>query len=436
MKNPVHRLILAITMAASLIFLAGCEERTDYEGFSKACIDSLYLGEVSPSAPIGGEMKAAIDSTYTRTLNDMTMVFLKYIGLPVPCDSSVQLVQDLLKNMIAKATFDLSDADENGNITVRVHPVTVLVDLAQDLDDYYYDFYLRNNSLEFSELSDEQFEKTYLDQVITMFETQLIGADTPTTVTVNISVTGSQPENMTIDADALKQLMIASIKGFDLLDEEPYPQVSRLEQINFECSGYVKAYLDALYLANFSDLPQYVDISESELEDAYISALYYESWVFLSYLGFEQPDSLEDEENSVISQELLTEAALLINDIYQCAKYEVGPADSKGNLSVTVTPIDIYNACDAQIQQLYESMDPSVNSEMASLDDEAFISDYVLNAIDIFRSHLEQVPYSDPVTIPVQISIDQDGLFGMPDDVLEEIDYTIINYDLNDTNIS
>ena len=123
-------------------------------------------------------MKAAIDSTYTRTLNDMTMVFLKYIGLPVPCDSSVQLVQDLLKNMIAKATFDLSDADENGNITVRVHPVTVLVDLAQDLDDYYYDFYLRNNSLEFSELSDEQFEKTYLDQVITMFETQLIGADT------------------------------------------------------------------------------------------------------------------------------------------------------------------------------------------------------------------------------------------------------------------
>ena len=236
--------------------------------------------------------------------------------------------------------------------------------------------------------------------------------------------------------DALKQLMIASIKGFDLLDEEPYPQVSRLEQINFECSGYVKAYLDALYLANFSDLPQYVDISESELEDAYISALYYESWVFLSYLGFEQPDSLEDEENSVISQELLTEAALLINDIYQCAKYEVGPADSKGNLSVTITPIDIYNACDAQIQQLYESMDPSVNSEMASLDDEAFISDYVLNAIDIFRSHLEQVPYSDPVTIPVQISIDQDGLFGMPDDVLEEIDYTIINYDLNDTNIS
>lgn len=55
MKNPVHRLILAITMAASLIFLAGCEERTDYEGFSKACIDSLYLGEVSPSAQSVGK---------------------------------------------------------------------------------------------------------------------------------------------------------------------------------------------------------------------------------------------------------------------------------------------------------------------------------------------------------------------------------------------
>lgn len=436
MKIPVHRLILTVTMAAALIFLAGCEEKADYEEFSRVCIDSLYLGEVSPSAPISRNMKSAIDSTYEKTLNDMSMVFLKYIGLTVPDDTSVQTVQDLLKNMIAKATFDISNADENGNVTVRVHPVNMLVDLAQDLDDYYYDFYLRNNSLEFAELSDKQFEKIYLDQIITMFKAQLIDADTPTTVTVNISVTGSQTENMSMDTDTLKQLMITSIKGFNLLGQEPYPQMTRLEQIDFECSAYVKAYLDALYLANFSDLPQYVDITESELEDAYISALYFEAWVFLGYLGFEEPMDPNDEENSVISQELLEEAALLINDIYQCAKYEVSPADSEGNLLITITPIDIYNACNAQIQALYESTDPSINSEMADLTDEDLISYYVLNAIDIFRAQLEQVPYMDPVTIPVQISIDQDGLFGMPDEVLEEIDYTIINYDIDYTDIS
>ena len=44
MKNPVHRLILAITMAASLIFLAGCEERTDYEGFSRHAL-TVFIWE-------------------------------------------------------------------------------------------------------------------------------------------------------------------------------------------------------------------------------------------------------------------------------------------------------------------------------------------------------------------------------------------------------
>ena len=191
----------------------------------------------------------------------------------------------------------------------------------------------------------------------------------------------------------------------------------------FDCSGYVKSMLDATYKGDFDSYALTTKSTLDAIENDYNSFMAHETEVWLQYCGFSETD--------IIPEDIRTQITELIKTLYKDATYTMKEADKNGNVELTIAPINIYNAVQKDYERFNaEFKERNDNYDFSDYSDEDFTRAYLEPMIDLFKKHLEHVPYQEPVVVTIQVVPDASGRYGISDDDVTTLYNSIINYTL------
>ena len=175
---------------------------------------------------------------------------------------------------------------------------------------------------------------------------------------------------------------------------------------HFDCSGYIQAMLDSLYKGEHN----YQEGINAEIEK------------FLSYMNISDNASFVDENTR-------TNLRSFFQKVYQYANYTVAEADKKGNVKITIQPIQIFTpareALDAYVNDFFARNDAG---EFAELSDEAFYSQYIQGALDILNTYANTISYGDAITITVAVTSNEQHVYSITDEAFDSIDEHILDY--------
>ena len=198
----------------------------------------------------------------------------------------------------------------------------------------------------------------------------------------------------------------------------------------FDATKYIQGLLDKTYLGEFDEYMNVVDITENECEDDYISGLESEAEYFASVF---QIDNLTDDIKADIVD--------LYKEIYSYSKYTVSAAtkqdDKTYSVKVTVEPIDIFHlVADALNGGAADDFNAQYDDvDVASMSDDEYDTFYAAYdaawaqlIIDLTREKLPELGYLDSSSLLVQVTEDEDGLWGIPQSDFDNLDWLIIDY--------
>jgi len=200
----------------------------------------------------------------------------------------------------------------------------------------------------------------------------------------------------------------------------------------FDASKYVKGILDENYLGQYDpDFLEMVDATESEAEEIYLGNLEGESQVFANVF------TVDD-----MSGDVLDATMELYRQIYSRAKYTVDPAtkidDNTYGVKVTVEPIDVFYPVAEQLRSDEPTSDILNNflaayaeTDFSTISDEdyaAYDAAWAQMIIDLTYESLETSGYLEPQSLVLQVTKDDDGVWGISDTDLSNFDYLVIDY--------
>ena len=190
----------------------------------------------------------------------------------------------------------------------------------------------------------------------------------------------------------------------------------------FDCSGYIQAMLDSIYKGDHAAYAKLTKLSEERLAENYEEGINAEIETLISYMNI-------SESSSYVNEATRSNAREMFKKIYQYANYTVGEADAKGNVTVTIQPINIYQLAQDELMtynnDFYTRND---NGEFASMEDEEFYSTYIQGAIDILNKYVDQIGYGAPQDVTVRVKANSQNVYSIKDSEFLELDKYIINY--------
>ena len=206
----------------------------------------------------------------------------------------------------------------------------------------------------------------------------------------------------------------------------------------FDATKYVQGVLDENYLGKFDpDFLEMVEGTESEAEEIYLGNLEAESNVFASFFEIED-----------LSGELLDDTMALYKDIYAMSKYSLEPAtmvnDETFAIQVTVEPIDIFHLVYEEIEK-EEPTSPAVQAFVETYGDpdmenmteaeidaliDGFDAAYARMCIDLTREMLPKAGYMEPETVMVQVKLNSDDVWEIPNNDFLSFDNRVIDYNV------
>jgi hypothetical protein len=191
---------------------------------------------------------------------------------------------------------------------------------------------------------------------------------------------------------------------------------------HFDCSGYIQAMLDSLYKGEHDAYATITKLTSDELEQNYQEGINAEIEKFLSYMNISDNASFVDENTR-------TNLRSFFQKVYQNANYTVAEADKKGNVKITIQPIQIFTpakeALDAYVNDFFARNDAG---EFAELSDEAFYSQYIQGALDILNTYANTISYGDAITITVAVTSNEQHVYSITDEAFDSIDEHILDY--------
>lgn len=212
---------------------------------------------------------------------------------------------------------------------------------------------------------------------------------------------------------------------------------------SFDATKYVQGILDENYLGKYDDdFLEMVDSTASEAEEIYAHNLEQESNYFASVFGIED-----------MSGDTLDATMELYRKIYANSKYTVDPAtkqdDDTFSVKVTVEPIDVFHLVADEFAKLDgdggditspavkafsdKYMDIDVNT-MTDEQYETYLADFETDwtqmILDLTEEKLPDSGYLDAKSILIQVTKDEDGIWGIPDEDFQNLDWLIIDYNI------
>jgi hypothetical protein len=194
--------------------------------------------------------------------------------------------------------------------------------------------------------------------------------------------------------------------------------ISLLTQGEFDASGYVQGILDSTYKGQFE---QYMKLTKDTAENAqaaYDTVMETKAEALATYTSVKLTDE--------------TKAKFLeySKQIYQNTKYEVSKATKTDNgftVDVVISPMTILKNI-ATEGEVYVTDFNTRNSsgEFAEFTEEEFQAEYANGIMQIFENNISNIQYGEPITVTVNVSLQDDKVYSMAADEFTKIDSVML----------
>lgn len=192
---------------------------------------------------------------------------------------------------------------------------------------------------------------------------------------------------------------------------------------------YINNIMEGCY---YGDVAKYVEVCEATLDDA--QAAHDNTVKFYAY----QLMVFNGVDHEYISDEMYNKFVELAGSILAKAKFKVNEAvqvNDEWQVKVEISPIDINDTTWDEVEDAivdYNNNSGAIDfSQMTEEQGEAkyreLQEEYAQNVYNIIFSHISTIGYKDTVSKIVIITVDKDGLFGIPDDDWNDIDDLIVD---------
>lgn len=187
-------------------------------------------------------------------------------------------------------------------------------------------------------------------------------------------------------------------------------------------TDYIQCVLDCTYLGTMDKYKEMTESTQEEAEEVYQSQVdYVKELICYQYAV----------EIDYVSEKTLDGYEALAKDIMAKVKYTVDPAEKSGDsyhITVNCEPIDLWDITYDTVEEFYNGEfgdrynAVTTEEELAELEEE-----YAVEVLDIVTAALPEMGYGDVQTKIVEITVDEDGMYGISDDDWLEIDDKLLN---------
>lgn len=194
--------------------------------------------------------------------------------------------------------------------------------------------------------------------------------------------------------------------------------INLLTQGEFDASGYVKGIMDASYKGEYETYIQLTEDTMENAQTAYDAIMNTKAEGFANYTAV----TLNDETKGKFIE--------FSKQIYQQAKYEVSDAtktDKGFTVDITIYPMLILQSISSEGKEYVEDFNNrNTNGEFAELTEEEFAAEYAKGIMQIFENNIPKIEYGDPVTITVNVVLQENKLYTLESEEFTKIDSEIL----------
>ncbi len=192
---------------------------------------------------------------------------------------------------------------------------------------------------------------------------------------------------------------------------------------------YVQAVLDCTYTGNGEKYMEMTDSTEEEAAEVYADEKTYVAELICSQMAVER---------DYLSDETLAGYDTLAEKVMSKVKYTVEPAVKSGStyhVTVVAEPIDFWDITIDEVETLYDNDFTERFTVAAEDEDEAAYdaleAEWGDKVLEILNSHVDGIGYKEAVNTIVEITIDDDGRYGITDKNWVDIDDLLLDVALN-----
>lgn len=188
-----------------LLTLTGCTRLFDSVGYMTAMMDTLYKGDYTAYAAFTGISTAEISEYRSQWLANATDNFITVMGAGNPSDDMRERTAALLKKIYANARYELT-VNEDNSIQLTIYPIDLIVSSYETLQTYVADFNKKNDAFAFTALTEQEFNDTYLDGILTILESRLAALSYQNPVQMTVTIYQDDDGLYTIDSKTLANI--------------------------------------------------------------------------------------------------------------------------------------------------------------------------------------------------------------------------------------
>ncbi|PXV89103.1 uncharacterized protein DUF3568 [Lachnotalea glycerini] len=190
--------------------------------------------------------------------------------------------------------------------------------------------------------------------------------------------------------------------------------INLLTQGEFDASGYVNGILDSTYKGVFDQYIKLTEDTEENAQKAYDAVMEAKAESFANFVSV----NLTDETKAKFIE--------YSKQIYQNAKYEVKDAiktDNGFTVDIIISPMTIMQSIATEGESFVNDFnDKNSNGDFADLTEEEFEAEYAKGIMQVFDNNISNIQYADPVTITVNVTLQDDKVYSMASDEFTKID--------------
>ena len=194
--------------------------------------------------------------------------------------------------------------------------------------------------------------------------------------------------------------------------------ISLLTQGEFDASGYVQGIMDASYKGEFEKYIKLTQDTEENAKTAYEAVMETKAEGLANYTAV------------TLNDEMKAKFIEFSKQIYQKAKYEVSDAkktDKGFTVDIIISPMLILQSISNEGKNYVADFnEKNANGDFAELSDDEFAEEYGKGIIQVFENSIPTIQYDEPVTITVNVILQEDKVYTMKAEEFTKIDSVIL----------
>lgn len=192
-------------------------------------------------------------------------------------------------------------------------------------------------------------------------------------------------------------------------------------------TDYVQSVMDCTYRGTFD---KYMELTESTAEEA--QAVYDDEVEYISSL-MRYNAAVEDD---YIADSTMERFDTLAEKLMGKLKYTVEPAVRSGetyHITITAEPVDFWDASLDELNQIYEDefSERFYDVDLESAEYEALEAEWGDRALTVLEESIDQTGYKPAQSMIVEITVDDDGNYGIDDKNWLDVDDLLLDMDSN-----